>query len=73
MDDFGFGFLLGTISGMALICFIAVIASAGTGSSYNELEIELACRQEFNQQIASNSAQVCPTLMNRLEDNDKEK
>lgn len=72
--DFGFGMFMGWMLGVATVCFIALLASSGTGAVYNELEIELACRQEFGQSVvASSSAQVCPILMDRLEANDKDK
>lgn len=62
MDEFFFGYIAGIIT----IIFVAAIASTGAPDKWNATEIELACRQEFNQQVASNSADMCPPMVARL-------
>lgn len=69
MDDFGFGFLLGIVAGIGLLFLIAGAATAGRGNNYYEAEIELGCRQELNQTVASQSAEICPAIIKRLESN----
>lgn len=62
MDDAIFG--LGIVLLVVAVIFGAIIGSA---DRYSATQIELACRQEFAQKMASASADICPSIITNLE------
>lgn len=62
MDSFYFGF--GTVAIILAVLFGAII---GGTDRYSSTQIELACRQEFEQKMASASADICPSIIENLE------
>ncbi len=63
MGDYTFA----TIMIVALFAFAFGII-VGESDRYKTVNIELACRQEFNKKMASASADICPSIIKNLEE-----